>query len=60
VDYIIFDDLTEVSDDKKASIRIVFMDVKKGCASLTWTQREIKRAVREKAVGWETLRIADE
>jgi len=60
VDYIIFDGLTEVSDDKKASIRIVFMDVKKGSASLTRTQRVIKRAVEEKAVGWETLRIADE
>ena len=60
VDYNIFDGLTEVSDDKKASIRIVFMDVKKGSASLTRTQRVIKRAVEEKTVGWETLRIADE
>ena len=60
VDYIIFDGLTEVSDERKESIRIVFMDVKKGSASLTRTQRVIKRAVEEKAVGWETLRIADE
>jgi predicted Holliday junction resolvase-like endonuclease len=60
VDYIIFDGLTEVSDNKKQSIRIVFMDVKKGGGSLTRTQKIIKKAVEEKAVGWETLRIADE
>lgn len=59
MDYIIFDGLTEVSDDKKKSIRIVFMDVKKGKASLTRTQRVIKRAIEEKAVSWETLRIED-
>lgn len=57
VDYIIFDGLTEVSDEKKASIRIVFMDVKKGRAILTRTQRVIKKAIEEKAVSWETLRI---
>ena len=34
VDYIIFDGPTEVSDEKKQSIRIVFMDVKKGSGSL--------------------------
>jgi predicted Holliday junction resolvase-like endonuclease len=60
VDYIIFDGLTEVSDNKKQSIRIIFMDVKKGGGSLTRTQKIIKKAVEEKAVGWETLRIADE
>jgi predicted Holliday junction resolvase-like endonuclease len=57
VDYIIFDGLTEVSDDKKSSIRIIFMDVKKGGGSLTRTQRIIKGAIDEKAVSWETLRI---
>jgi predicted Holliday junction resolvase-like endonuclease len=60
VDYIIFDGLTEVCDEKKRSIRIVFMDVKKGTSSLTWTQRVIKKAVEEKAISWETLRIADD
>jgi predicted Holliday junction resolvase-like endonuclease len=57
LDYIIFDGLTDVSDDKKASIRIIFMDVKKGSASLSRTQRVIKEAIEEKAVRWETLRI---
>ena len=60
VDYIIFDGLTEVSDERKASIKIVFMDVKKGGGSLSRTQKVIKKAVEEKAVRWETLRIADE
>jgi predicted Holliday junction resolvase-like endonuclease len=59
VDYIIFDGLTEVADDRKTAIRIVFMDVKKGSASLTRTQRVIKKAIDERAVSWETLRIAD-
>jgi predicted Holliday junction resolvase-like endonuclease len=59
VDYIIFDGLTEVSDDKKKSIRIVFMDVKKGAGNLSRTQRVIKKAIEEKDVRWETLRIDD-
>jgi predicted Holliday junction resolvase-like endonuclease len=59
VDYIIFDGLTDVADDRKTSIRIVFMDVKKGSASLTRTQRVIKKAIDERAVSWGTLRIAD-
>jgi predicted Holliday junction resolvase-like endonuclease len=60
LDYIIFDGLTGVSDEKNPSIRIVFMDVKKGNSSLTRTQKVIKKAVEEKVVGWETLRIADD
>jgi predicted Holliday junction resolvase-like endonuclease len=35
VDYSIFYGLTEVSDKKKQSVRIVFMDVKKGGGILT-------------------------
>jgi len=38
MDYIIFDGLTEVSDKKKTSIRIVFMDGKKDCGSLSRIQ----------------------
>ena len=60
VDYIIFDGLTDVADDKKTDLRIIFMDVKKGSGALTRTQRLIKRAVEEKAVGWQTMRIADD
>ena len=61
VDYIIFDGLTRVADDKENEIRIVFMDVKKGNqAALTRTQRLIKQAVEEKSVAWRTMRIPDD
>jgi predicted Holliday junction resolvase-like endonuclease len=60
VDYIIFDGLTDVADEKKKEIRIIFMDVKHGSGSLTRTQRVIRDAVGEKKVSWETLRVAGE
>ena len=60
VDYIIFDGLTLVADERADAISIVFMDVKKGNGNLTRTQRLIRDAVERKAVSWKTLRIADE
>jgi predicted Holliday junction resolvase-like endonuclease len=57
VDYVIFDGLTGVADEKTGSIRIVFMDVKQGKGSLTRTQRVIRQAVLEKSVAWETLHL---
>jgi predicted Holliday junction resolvase-like endonuclease len=60
VDYIIFDGLTDVADDQKTSIRIVFMDVKKGAGKLTRVQRIIKKAVEDREVAWQTLHLADE
>ena len=60
VDYIIFDGLTSVVDEKGSSIRIVFMDVKHGSATLSRTQRIIKKAVEEKAVEWQTLHLEDD
>lgn len=61
VDYIIFDGLTRVADEKQGEIRIIFMDVKKGDgAALSRTQRIIRNAVERKDVSWETMRIADE
>ena len=60
VDYIIFDGLTRVSDDKGDEIRIVFMDVKKGSGALTRTQRLIRQAVEKKSVAWKTMRIPDD
>ena len=60
VDYIIFDGLSSVADDKGSEIRIVLMDVKQGSASLSRTQRMIKKAVEERAVSWQTLHIGDE
>ena len=60
VDYIIFDGLTRVADDKEREIKIVFMDVKKGSGALTRTQRLIKQAVEKKSVAWKTMRIPDD
>lgn len=61
VDYVIFDGLTRVADEKQGEIQIIFMDVKKGNgAALSRTQRVIRNAVEQKAVRWETMRIADE
>jgi predicted Holliday junction resolvase-like endonuclease len=60
VDYIIFDGLTRVADEKEDEIQIVFMDVKKGSGALTRTQRMIKQAVEKKSVAWKTMRIPDE
>jgi len=59
VDYIIFDGLTDVADDKKSEIRIVFMDIKFGAGTLTRTQRIIRDAVHSQQIHWETLRVAD-
>ena len=60
IDYIIFDGLSSVADEKGSSIRIVFMDVKHGSATLSRTQRIIKKAVEEKAVEWQTLHFEDD
>jgi predicted Holliday junction resolvase-like endonuclease len=60
VDYIIFDGLTRVADDKEDEIGIVFMDVKKGSGALTRTQRLIRQAVEKKSITWKTMRIADD
>ncbi len=56
VDYLIFDGLTDVADDRSGEIRIIFMDVKHGTASLTRTQRVIRDAVKAGKVSWETFR----
>lgn len=60
VDYVIFDGLTRVADDKEDDIQIVFMDVKKGNGTLTRTQRLIRQAVEKKSVTWKTMRIPDD
>lgn len=60
VDYIIFDGLTRVADDKEDEICIVFMDVKKGSGALTRTQRLIRHAVEKKSIAWKTMRIPDD
>jgi predicted Holliday junction resolvase-like endonuclease len=60
VDYVIFEGLTDVADEKKKEIRIVFMDIKHGTGNLSRTQRVIRDAVLAKKIRWETLRVAGE
>lgn len=60
VDYVIFEGLTDVADEKKKEIRIVFMDIKHGTGNLSRTQRVIRDAVLAKKISWETLRVAGE
>lgn len=57
VDYVIFDGLTAVADERSEEIRIIFLDVKHGTSSLSRTQRVIRDAVAEKKVLFETLRV---
>ena len=59
VDYVIFDGLSAVSDEKGGSIHIVFMDVKHGSAGLSRNQQAIKKAVEAGEISWETFRIPD-
>ena len=60
VDYVIFEGLTDVADEKEKEIRIVFMDIKHGTGNLSRTQRVIRDAVLAKKISWETLRVAGE
>lgn len=60
VDYVVFDGLTDVADEKKNEIRIIFMDIKQGKSNLSRTQRVIRDAVLAKQISWETLRVAGE
>jgi predicted Holliday junction resolvase-like endonuclease len=60
IDYIIFEGLSAVADEHGSNIRIVFMDVKHGSATLSRTQRLIKKAVEERSVVWQTLHLEDE
>lgn len=59
VDYVIFDGLSEVADEKGGTIHIVLMDVKHGGAGLSRTQQAIKKAVEAGEISWQTLRIPD-
>jgi len=59
IDYVIFDGLSAVADDKGSAVKIVFMDVKQGSSNLSRTQRVIKKAVEEHAVEWRTLHLPD-
>ena len=59
IDYIVFNGYTELKDSKSGKpITIVLVEIKTGeKAPLTYLQREIKRAIEEKNVKWETIHL---
>jgi len=52
VDYIIFDGLNE--DNVK---KVIFMEVKTGNSNLTQREKSLKKAIQNKEVYWEEMRI---
>ena len=55
IDYIIFDGMT----DDRNKFNLVFVDVKKGNATLTLRQEKIREAVDSGRIKWETIRLSD-
>ncbi|MFP4116866.1 MAG: Holliday junction resolvase-like protein [Candidatus Aenigmatarchaeota archaeon] len=53
VDYVIFDGISEESED----IKVVLADVKTGQSKLSSVQRKIKEAVEEGKIVWETVKM---
>jgi predicted Holliday junction resolvase-like endonuclease len=57
IDYIIFDGYTDTKDGEGEIREVIFADIKTGNASLTKTQRSIKKAIEEGRVRWETIHL---
>lgn len=58
IDYVIFDGYTEVKDNRiDRPITVVLMDIKTGDSTLTSEQRRIKRALENKRIKWETIKL---
>lgn len=55
IDYIIFDGMS----DNKDVYNLIFMDVKKGKATLTLREEKIREAVDSGRFKWKTLRLSD-
>lgn len=59
VDYIIFDNMSQVVEGADLPLEIVLLDVKTGeKAALTTIQRRIRDAVGAKRVRWETMKLS--
>lgn len=54
LDYVVFNGMSGLRDDKEGKIEIVFADVKSGKATLNTVQRRIRDAINEKRVRFET------
>ena len=51
--------MKDLNTDKNVSIEVVLLDVKTGKSNLSGVQRAIKKAIEEKRVKFEVLRLAD-
>lgn len=59
VDYIIFDNLSQVADGSDLPLEVVLLDIKTGeKAALTAVQRRIRDAVEARRVRWETMKLS--
>lgn len=59
IDYIVFEGLSDTRDTDQCTITsVVFIDVKTGNARLSREQLAIKKAIEEKKIRWETIRIS--
>jgi predicted Holliday junction resolvase-like endonuclease len=57
-DYIIFDGMNEFRDgNKEKEISIIFTDIKYNTAVLSPVQKQIKKAIEEGRVSWETIKL---
>ena len=59
IDYLIFKNMKDLNTDKNVSIEVILLDVKTGKSNLSGVQRAIKKAIEEKRVKFEVLRLAD-
>ncbi|MFX0068119.1 MAG: Holliday junction resolvase-like protein [Promethearchaeota archaeon] len=59
IDYVIFDGYTDVKDRRiDRPITVVLMDIKTGDAALTSEQRKIRKALEQKRIKWETIKLS--
>lgn len=59
VDYLVFENMSEVRDSGEGEITIVIADVKTGKAKLSPVERAIKLACENKNIRFETWRISE-
>jgi len=61
IDYVIFDGYTDVKDRRiDRPITVILADIKTGkIAELTSEQKRIKKAIEQKRVKWETIRLKE-
>jgi predicted Holliday junction resolvase-like endonuclease len=60
IDFIVFDGYTKVKDEKRDTISVVLVEVKKGKGKLSREESLIKKAVEEGRVCWQTIVLKDE